>query len=137
MRRQRPDLHREVLKRGATAYSRYPTWYAVWLGVPHSDGAVLLGRTERLPRARYWRAFPATGEFPRSLTPWTEAAGWLLEVRDGHEKTTDTVTATEHEAVGFSLAQCAVLDGSPLSEADRNWAAGLPRADGAFGGELL
>jgi hypothetical protein len=137
MRRQRPDLHREVLKRGTAAYSRYPTWYAVWLGEPHADGSVLLGRTERLPGSRRWRAYPATGEFPQVLTPWSDAAGWLLEVREGYEKTTDTAMAEEHGVVGISLAHCAVLgSGSPLPAEAGQWLACLPGVDGEFGGEL-
>ena len=99
MRQQPKDVHREVLRRVRTEHSDEPTWYAVWLGLPHAEGSELLGRTERLSRPRWWRVFPATGEYPRSCRGWSETVRWLLEVRDGHAKTADTVTATEHEEV--------------------------------------
>jgi hypothetical protein len=100
MRRQPRDLHREVLRRDATRFSDDPGWYAVWLGPPHGEESVLLGRTERLPRPRHWRAFPVCGEYPRVLKPWTAAAAWLIEVHEGRDKTLDRGRVTEQEKVG-------------------------------------
>lgn len=97
MRAHPRDLHREVLQRVRTAHSDDPTWYAVWLGEPHREGSVLLGRTERLRRSRWWRAYPATGEYPQARHLWADAAAWLLEVREGHEKTSDAASAHEAE----------------------------------------
>ncbi len=105
MRRQLPDIHREVIRRVRTPFSDEPTWYAVWLGQPHAENAELLGRTERLPRARHWRVFPVTGEYPQVRRGWTNTVGWLLEVRDGHVKTSETVTAAEYEFVGTSFTE--------------------------------
>lgn len=111
MRSQPRDVHREVLRRALTEHSRSPFWYAVWLGQPRAEDSVLLGRTERLPRARHWRVFPVTGEYPQVKRGWIEAAGWLLEVRDGHEKTSDAATAVEDELVGVSLAHAVAPGG--------------------------
>ena len=99
MRRQRPDLHREVLRRDESRYAKDASWYAVWLGPPHGEESVLLGRTERLPQPRHWRAFPVSGEFPRTLKPWTSAAEWLCEVHEGREKTLDRSRAEETASV--------------------------------------
>lgn len=99
MRRQRKDLHREVLRREEGRYSDAALWYAVWLGPPRGEDSVLLGRTERLPRARHWRAFPVSGEFPRTCRPWTAAADWLWEVYEGREKTLDRGRVTEEANV--------------------------------------
>jgi hypothetical protein len=62
-----PDLHREVIRRAETGYSSRPSWYALWLGEPHGKNSELLGRTERLPRGRWWRVFPVTGEYPETV----------------------------------------------------------------------
>lgn len=99
MRRQPKDLHREVIRRHLTNFSNDPTWYAVWLGEPHAEGSVLLGRTERLPRPRWWRVYPVTGEYPQPMHLWSAAAAWLIETHEGHEKTADTAVSAEYEVV--------------------------------------
>lgn len=93
-------VHREVLRRGqAGGAEDEPVLYAIWDGVPHAEGSRLLGRAERLGRGRWWRAFPVTGEYPRVIRRFNVVIGWLMEVRDGHAATTDSVTATESESV--------------------------------------
>lgn len=73
------DIHREVLARDDRAHGGEPTLYAVWLGLPHTEDAVLLGRTERLPRPRWWRAFPVNGKYPRQIRGWSNIIEWFLE----------------------------------------------------------
>lgn len=99
MRRVPYEIHRQVLRRdtGEFAGSR-PTWYAVWLGLPGAEGSERIGRTQRMA-ARWWRVCPETGEWPREIRGWVNALDWLMEVREGHQKTTDTATAVETEEV--------------------------------------
>jgi hypothetical protein len=99
MRRLPKDIHREVLQRDDREHGSEPSVYAVWYGVPNADGSELLGRTERLPRPRWWRAFPVTGEYPRAIRGWTNIIEWFMQLHDGHGKTSDSCTATETEHV--------------------------------------
>lgn len=99
MRRIPKDIHREVLQRDDREHGSEPSWYAVWYGQPHAEGAELLGKTERLAAPRWWRAYPVTGEYPRAIRGWVNIIGWFLELREGREKTSDAATATEYERV--------------------------------------
>lgn len=100
MRRVPDNIHREVLRRDEKLFSdNAPSWYAIWLGHPHAEGSELIGRAERTTRARWWRFYPVTGEYPQTKRGWTNGTVWLLEVREGHEKTRDSVTGTEGESV--------------------------------------
>jgi hypothetical protein len=55
-------------------------WYVVWLGVPHAEGSVVLGRSRRLRRHQWHRFFPASGAWPKEVKGWVNGAEWLLEV---------------------------------------------------------
>lgn len=102
MRLTPKDVHREVLSRRESnldGTEAEPDWYAIWLGEPHADGSVQLGRTERLDRPRWWRAYPAGGEYPRAIRGWTNIITWFLELYQAREQTTDYCTAVESERV--------------------------------------
>lgn len=91
MRLQPRDIHREVLSRGTSAVDgadAEPDWYAVWLGEPHADKSELLGRTERLARPRWWRAYPVTGEYPREIRGWSNIIGWFIALREARGEMT-------------------------------------------------
>jgi hypothetical protein len=93
-------VHREVLRRPPKVGGEdQPEEYALWLGPPHGTESELLGRASRLPRGRWWRAAPVTGEFPQSKRLFNNVVAWLLEVRDGHAATRDGCTGTEAERV--------------------------------------
>lgn len=81
MRRAPKDIHREVLRREDGEFSDEPSWYAVWLGPPHGEKSVLLGRAERLPTARWWRAYPVSGEYPAQVRTFSRVIEHLMEVR--------------------------------------------------------
>lgn len=82
MRRAPRDVHREVLKRDySSEFSEDPSWYAVWLGPPHGEKSELLGRAERLPAPRWWRAYPVTGEYPETVRTFNKVIEHLLEIR--------------------------------------------------------
>jgi hypothetical protein len=79
MRKVPDGLHRERI-----GGARPAVWYAVWLGEPHAEGSVILGRTRRLDRHLMHRAFPEDGTTrPKEIKGWVEAASWLLEVSRG------------------------------------------------------
>lgn len=80
MRLTPKDVHREVLVRDDRVHGSEPTLYAIWLGEPHADGSALLGRTERLARPRWWRAYPATGDYPQEIRGWVSVIEWLLKM---------------------------------------------------------
>lgn len=87
MRLTPKDVHRKPVQRDEGRYSdNVPTWYEVWLGQPGGSESVLLGRTERLPRPRWWRVYPASGEFPKPMRGWTNAIEFLLEVREAQDE---------------------------------------------------
>jgi hypothetical protein len=115
MRSYPRGISRKVIKRDDYGL---PSWYEVLLDVPGADAPELLGRTERLPRARWWRVHPVTGEFPQPQRGWVNTIDWLLQVREGHRQTTDTATAAETEHVGIDLSHCAVLTGTELDPAE-------------------
>lgn len=70
------DLHRE--RQGMERPAR---WYVIWLGVPHAEGSVVIGRTKRLRRHRWHRAFPeAAGARAEEIEGLTAAMLWLLKV---------------------------------------------------------
>jgi hypothetical protein len=78
------DVHREVLKRDDREFGGEPSWYAVWLGPPHGEASVLLGRAERLLTPRCWRAYPVSGEFPERKRGFIQVINHLLEARAMH-----------------------------------------------------
>lgn len=82
MRLTPKDIHREVLARDEREHGGEPSVYAIWLGLPHADGSELLGRTERLSRPRWWRAFPVDGTYPRNIRGWVNIIGWFIELRE-------------------------------------------------------
>lgn len=63
---------------------RPAVWYVVWLGPPHAEGSVILGRSKRMERHLWHRFFPEQpGTAAREIKGWTEGAAWLLEVHNG------------------------------------------------------
>lgn len=54
-------------------------WYVIWLGRPHAEGSVIIGRSKRLRRHLHHRFFPASGDWPRDVKGWVNGAQWLLE----------------------------------------------------------
>jgi hypothetical protein len=73
-------VHRERLGDDQPA-----TWYVIWLGRPHADGAVIIGRTKRMRRHLWHRCFPESGGACREVKGWTAGVEWLLEVHRSRE----------------------------------------------------
>ena len=70
-----PDrVHREP-----EGEERPPDWYIIWLGPPHAEGSVIIGRTKRLRRHLWHRCFPADGSWPEDIKGWVAGVEWLLE----------------------------------------------------------
>jgi hypothetical protein len=67
------QVHRE-----RTGTERPAQWYVVWLGKPHGEGSVVIGRSKRLRRHREHRFFPERGGACRDIVGWTDGAEWLL-----------------------------------------------------------
>jgi hypothetical protein len=60
------------------------TWYVVWLGAPHADGSVVIGRSKRLGAHQLHRFFPERpGVACEDIKGWVTGALWLKEVHDG------------------------------------------------------
>lgn len=78
--RKAPDgVHRERVDDARPA-----VWYVVWLGEPHREGSVILGRSRRLGRHMTHRFIPERGRAePRVIRGWAEGAQWLLELHRG------------------------------------------------------
>lgn len=55
-------------------------WYLVWLGAPHAEGSVIIGRSRRLRRHLWHRFFPEGGGPCRDIKGWVTGAEWLLQV---------------------------------------------------------
>lgn len=55
-------------------------WYIIWLGKPHAEGSVIVGRTKRLRRHLWHRCFPEDGSACRDIKGWVAGVEWLLEV---------------------------------------------------------
>ena len=70
-----PDgVHREAVGEGSP-----PEWYVIWLGRPHAEGSVIIGRTLRLRRHRWHRVFPERpGALAREMCGHIAAEEWLL-----------------------------------------------------------
>lgn len=87
MRKTPPGIHRVPgkvsLQPGAV---RPPLWWDIWLGVPMLHGSICIGRTKRLKKHLWHRAFPETGEAPKDIEGWVNAVEWLLEVHRTHEE---------------------------------------------------
>lgn len=76
-----PDqVHRERV-----GTERPALWYVIWLGEPHGDSSVVIGRAKRLRRHREFRFFPERGGPCREIVGWTDGLEWLLEL---HRKAT-------------------------------------------------
>jgi hypothetical protein len=76
MRFQPDGVHKE-----AVGPARPAQWYVIWLGPPHKEGSVVLGRSKRLRRHREHRFFPeAPGAQARDIVGWVAGADWLLEL---------------------------------------------------------
>lgn len=54
-------------------------WYVIWLGWPHAEGSVIIGRSRRLRRHLWHRFFPEAGGACRDVKGWVAGAEWLLE----------------------------------------------------------
>ena len=70
-------IHREPV--GA---ARPAEWYVVWAGAPHAEGSVIIGRTRRLRRHLWHRAFPESGGACKDIKGWVNAVEWLQEVHE-------------------------------------------------------
>lgn len=58
-------------------------WYVVWLGEPHAEGSVIIGRSKRLERHLWHRFFPErSGVDCRDIKGWVNGALWLKEIHD-------------------------------------------------------
>lgn len=69
-------VHRE-----AQGKERPAEWYVIWLGRPHAEGSTVIGRTRRLRRHLYHRAFSVHPDvLPDEFKGLTAALEWLLEV---------------------------------------------------------
>jgi hypothetical protein len=71
-----PDgVHRE-----AVGGDSPPKWYVIWLGRPHAEGSVVIGRTMRLRRHRWHRVFPEKPGAPsEDIEGHMAAEEWLLK----------------------------------------------------------
>ena len=70
-----PDgVHREP-----AGEDRPALWYVHWLGRPHAEGSIILGRSKRLRRHLWHRAFPEDGSLSRDIKGFTAVQEWLLE----------------------------------------------------------
>lgn len=81
MRRTPPGVHRE---RGDE--SEPPLWWIIWLGPPHAEGSVIIGRSKRLERHQAHRFFPESGGPCCEITGWVAGTEWLLEVHQRQEE---------------------------------------------------
>jgi hypothetical protein len=62
---------------------RPATWYIIWLGPPHAEGSIILGRSKRLRRHLWHRFFPEAGGACRDIKGWVAGVEWLLEEHRG------------------------------------------------------
>jgi hypothetical protein len=53
-------------------------WYVIWLGLPHAEGSVVIGRTKRLRRHLYHRCFPESGAACEDVRGHVAGIEWLL-----------------------------------------------------------
>jgi len=67
-------VHRE---RAGT--ERPAVWYVIWLGEPHAEGSVIIGRSKRLRRHREHRFFPEHGGACKEIVGHMAGMEWLLE----------------------------------------------------------
>jgi hypothetical protein len=73
--------------RQAVGDARPAEWYVIWLGRPGAEGSIIIGRTKRLRRHLYHRAFSVYPDvLPDEFKGHTAALEWLLEV---HRKRAD------------------------------------------------
>jgi hypothetical protein len=66
-------VHRE-----AQGTKRPAEWYVIWLGRPHAEGSVIIGRTKRLRRHLHHRCFPEHGGACEDIKGHTAGIEWLL-----------------------------------------------------------
>jgi len=62
-------------------------WYIIWLGVPHAEGSVIIGRSRRLRREKWHRFFPEQGGASSDIKGWVNGVDWLLKQYDGRRDT--------------------------------------------------
>jgi hypothetical protein len=75
-----PDgVHRVPVGEGRPA-----TWYEIWLGRPHAEGSVIIGRTRRLRRHRWHRVFTEDGTDFTEIEGHVAAQEWLLKHHREH-----------------------------------------------------
>jgi hypothetical protein len=78
MRKAPLGVHRERI-----GEDRPAVWYVVWLGLPHADGSVIIGRSKRLGPHQLHRFFPERpGVDCEDIKGWVNGADWLKEVHD-------------------------------------------------------
>jgi hypothetical protein len=87
------------IRRVRQGLERPALWYAIWYTIPGGDRSVCLGWTRRLPRHRFHRAYPASGDWHQSFRGWVSAVEWLLQVWEGQQKTSDAGQAEESQGV--------------------------------------
>jgi len=58
--------------------ARPAQWYVIWLGLPHAEGSVVIGRTKRLRRHLYHRCFPEAGGRAEDIKGHVAGIRWLL-----------------------------------------------------------
>lgn len=80
-----PDnVHREPV-----GEDRPPEWYVIWLGRPHAEGSVIIGRSRRLRRHLHHRFFPVDGTWPEEFKGWVTGVEWLLRKHNGGSASSD------------------------------------------------
>jgi hypothetical protein len=57
-----------------------PVWWIIWLGAPHAEGSVIIGRSRRMARHLWHRFFPESGAACREVKGWVAGVEWLLAV---------------------------------------------------------
>jgi hypothetical protein len=75
-----PEADGRRVSREPQGTGRPPVWYVVWLGKPHAEGSIILGRSKRLRRHLWHRFFPESGGLCEDIKGWTAGAEWLLEM---------------------------------------------------------
>lgn len=75
-------VHRE-----AVGAQRPAEWYVVWLGRPHAEGSVIIGRTKRLRRHLWHRCFPESGGACQEIKGHVNGMEWLLRVHRAQDGT--------------------------------------------------
>lgn len=98
MRRVPANVHREPV-----GDCRPPVWWVIWLGKPHAQGSVELGRSKRLERHLWHRFFPSIpgreDVWPKDIEGWVNGVCWLTELYEAQQARSDHCHMTETESV--------------------------------------